>query len=196
MHVFSPDGLRVSFTYEDEVLSRFGEPGDDHDINQRNIGISWMNHPVEVPGSHPRNQSGTAFSVLVTRTVSRPRPGTDEYNKAFEEAWIGKKGYLRHDGTRQRHALAFQAQARTSERQVNAYRKLKRHLDAYLKIQVLEFTTEAATEFERLQRLRPRIGTMDLRIAAIALVHDATVLTKNAKDFSRVPNLRIEDWTS
>ncbi len=92
--------------------------------------------------------------------------------------------------------LAFQARARTLQQQVDAYRKLKRHLDIYLKIHVLEFDTEAAAEFERLQRLRPRIGTMDLRIAAIALTGNATVLTRNIKDFSRVPDLRVEDWTA
>ena len=91
--------------------------------------------------------------------------------------------------------LAFQARARTLEQQVNAYRKLKRHLDTYLAIQVLEFGLEAAAEFRRLQRLRLRVGTMDLKIAAISLTHDATVLTRNLKDFSRIPGLRVEDWT-
>ena len=61
---------------------------------------------------------------------------------------------------------------------------------------VLEFDTEAAAKFQRLKQLRIRIGTMDLKIAAIALTHRATVLTKNFKDFSRVPGLKIEDWTS
>jgi tRNA(fMet)-specific endonuclease VapC len=36
---------------------------------------------------------------------------------------------------------------------------------------------------------------MDLKIAAIALAHNATVLTRNLKDFSRVPDLRGEGWT-
>jgi tRNA(fMet)-specific endonuclease VapC len=92
--------------------------------------------------------------------------------------------------------LAFQARARTIEQQVNAYRKLKRHLDTYLEIRVLEFDAEAATEFQRLQRLRLKVGTMDLKIAAIALAREATVLTKNIKDFSRVPELRVEDWAT
>jgi tRNA(fMet)-specific endonuclease VapC len=92
--------------------------------------------------------------------------------------------------------LAFQARARTLQQQVNAYRKLKRHLDIYLKIHVLEFDAEAAAEFEVLKRLLARIGAMDLKIAAIALAHDATVLTRNLKDFSRVPGLRVEDWTA
>lgn len=77
-----------------------------------------------------------------------------------------------------------------------AHRKLKRHLDVYLKIPVLEFDAEAATGFQRLQRLRLRVGAMDLKIAAIALVHEATVLTRNQKDFSRVPGLPVADWTA
>ncbi len=48
--------------------------------------------------------------------------------------------------------LAFQARARTIEQQVTAYRKLNRHLNIYCEIDVLEFDTEAAAEFERLRR--------------------------------------------
>ena len=36
---------------------------------------------------------------------------------------------------------------------------------------------------------------MDLRIGAIALANDMTVLTRNLIDFGRVPNLTVEDWT-
>jgi predicted nucleic acid-binding protein len=36
---------------------------------------------------------------------------------------------------------------------------------------------------------------MDLRIASIALVEGATVLTANASDFEKVPGLTIDDWT-
>jgi tRNA(fMet)-specific endonuclease VapC len=60
---------------------------------------------------------------------------------------------------------------------------------------VLEFDEPAGVEFEQLQRLRPRIGTMDLKIAAIALANNATVLTRNIQDFVRVPGLGVEDWS-
>jgi hypothetical protein len=110
VHVFSPDGKMVSFTYEDDVLARLDlDPkSPHHEPNQRNVGISVLAHPVAVAKSHPRNNDGGAFSLVVTRTTRDPRPGSDEIGKAFEEGWVGANGYLRADGSRQRRALAFQ----------------------------------------------------------------------------------------
>jgi len=125
VHVFSPDGRLVSFTYEDAVLDGPPEPGgflgDVREKNLRGIGVSVCGHPVRVPPTHPRNHDGTAFTVLVTRLTDEPTPGGDEISKAFEEAWVGTQGYLRPDGTRQLYALAFQghvvvADACTGER--------------------------------------------------------------------------------
>jgi tRNA(fMet)-specific endonuclease VapC len=91
--------------------------------------------------------------------------------------------------------MAYAARARTTAQQIEAYRKLERHLDLYRHSQVLGFGKRAGAAFEHLRGLRLRIGAMDLKIAAIALAHDATVLTRNLKDFSRVPGLHAEDWT-
>ena len=52
----------------------------------------------------------------------------------------------------------------------------------------------AAEQFQRLWVARIRIGTMDLKIAAIALANDAILLSRNLTDFSKVPALRVEDW--
>ena len=46
-----------------------------------------------------------------------------------------------------------------------------------------------------LLRRRP-IGERDLLIASIALAAHLTLVTPNAAEFSRVPKLRVEDWTA
>ena len=38
------------------------------------------------------------------------------------------------------------------------------------------------------------IGPYDIQIAAQAFVRDMTVVTQNVREFSRVPDLKIEDW--
>jgi hypothetical protein len=119
VHVVSPDGRLVSFTYEDAVLDAPPVAGVASDVprekNLRGIGVSVCGKPVQVPRTHPRNHDGTAFTVLVTRLTDEPAPGSDEIAKAFEEAWIGTHGYLRPDGTRRRYALAFQGHVVVSE---------------------------------------------------------------------------------
>jgi len=113
VHVWDGAGDWVSYTYEDHLLAQFKEAPGDNDLNQRNIGVSVPGRPVRVKRDHPRNQGGSHFSVLVTRTTAHPRPGSDEIQKACEEGWVGTNGYARADGTWQRRALAFQGQVLT-----------------------------------------------------------------------------------
>jgi tRNA(fMet)-specific endonuclease VapC len=87
------------------------------------------------------------------------------------------------------------ARAKTGAQEIEAYARLKRHLDDFRTIVVLDFDERAGVEYQRLRRLRVRIGTMDLKIAAIVLTHDATLLSKNLSDFGNVPGLKVEDWT-
>ncbi len=92
--------------------------------------------------------------------------------------------------------LAYLAKARTIEQQIAAYERLNRFLDNYRVIPVLPFDALAALEFRRLQSLKIRVGTMDLKIASIALANNALLITRNLSDFEQIPNLRVEDWTS
>ncbi len=87
VHIFSPDGEWVSFTYNDALA----------DSGQRNVCVG-VPGAVLVPKTHPRNHDGAYFSVRVTRTVGDPRPGSDEIGQALEDGWIGTR------------ALAFQGQ--------------------------------------------------------------------------------------
>src|SRR6266850_7026469 len=120
VHVWDAAGEWVSFTYEDHVLAQFKEATPDNDINLRNVGVSAPVRAVRVSKVHPRNHDGACFTVLVTRTAANPKPGSDEIKKAFEEGWVGTNGYVRRDGTRQRHALAFQGHVVTSKNETIA----------------------------------------------------------------------------
>jgi tRNA(fMet)-specific endonuclease VapC len=79
-------------------------------------------------------------------------------------------------------------------RQVPAYQELLRLFDFFARWHVVLFDEQAASEFQGLRAQRIRIGTMDLKIAAIALIHDALLLSANLRDFQQVPNLRIANW--
>lgn len=91
--------------------------------------------------------------------------------------------------------LTYVAKAKSPVQQVEAYRKLHRHIEQYRKIPLLDYDTQAAVEFERLKLAGIRIGTMDLKIASIALANNAMVLTRNLQHFEKVPGLRVEDWS-
>ena len=117
VHIWDAAGEWVSFTYEDHVLAQFQSATPANDTNQRNVGVSIPGMPVRVTHAHPRNHDGEYFSVLVTRTTANPWLGSDEINRACEEAWVGTNGYIRQDGSRQRHALAFQGQVVTRKGQ-------------------------------------------------------------------------------
>jgi tRNA(fMet)-specific endonuclease VapC len=62
-------------------------------------------------------------------------------------------------------------------------------------INVMDFSQEAASRYAELLRQKIRIGTQDLRIASIVIANNGILVTRNQKDFSRVPGLTFEDWT-
>ena len=67
-------------------------------------------------------------------------------------------------------------------------------LQFYCVTPLLSFDARALEQFQRLWLVRPRIGTMDLKIATIALANGAILLSRNLTHFSRIPALRVEDW--
>ena len=68
------------------------------------------------------------------------------------------------------------------------------HLSVLSDWEIVPFEERAADQFARLRRQRIRIGSMDLKIAPIALVNDALLVTSNLRDYSLVPGLRCENW--
>ncbi len=69
-----------------------------------------------------------------------------------------------------------------------------------LPLLIVDFDNEAALVYGRiradLERRGTPIGPLDTQIAAHALRLDVTLVTNNEREFSRIPNLRIENWVS
>lgn len=78
--------------------------------------------------------------------------------------------------------------------QVEIYFRLQEALESAVRLGILPFDHDAAAIFVELRKVFRRTGTMDLKIAAICLAHDATLLTRNVGHFAEIPNLRVEDW--
>ena len=83
--------------------------------------------------------------------------------------------------------------ARSDAEVVRAYRSLLATFLYFRTITIMYFDEQAQTVFQRLRAQRMRIGTLDLRIAAIALSREATLVTRNRQDFAGIPALNIED---
>jgi tRNA(fMet)-specific endonuclease VapC len=90
--------------------------------------------------------------------------------------------------------LALIHRQRKALEQVRCYLELEGLLRFYQKWRVLSFDRQAADQFDELRRQRIRIGTQDLKIAAITLVRDSLLLSRNVVDFTRVPGLRVVSW--
>jgi tRNA(fMet)-specific endonuclease VapC len=86
-------------------------------------------------------------------------------------------------------------QAKLPGELVLPYQRLRDLLEDFSTINLLDFTSDASVIYDRLVRQKIRIGTQDLRIAAIALAVKGIVVTRNRRDFEKVPKLQLEDWT-
>jgi tRNA(fMet)-specific endonuclease VapC len=90
--------------------------------------------------------------------------------------------------------LAAIHRVRDAHRQIVPYGRLAKLVDFFTDWSLVDWNEPAADMFARLKSSRLRIGTQDLKIAAISLANDATLLSANLGDFQRVPGLRVEDW--
>jgi tRNA(fMet)-specific endonuclease VapC len=95
-----------------------------------------------------------------------------------------------------RGRLNLVSQAKTLDDRVRAYRGVQQISMDYRFITVVSFDNAAALEDQRLRKAYPRLGKMDLKIAAIALINNATLLTRNYSDFGQVLELATEDWST
>ncbi len=86
--------------------------------------------------------------------------------------------------------------AEDGERLLRAQRLLASTVQHLALFQIVPFEDAAAAEFDRLRQIKglKKIGRADLLIASIALANRTTLVTRNLKDFQKVPGLQVENW--
>jgi len=128
-----------------------------------------------------QRQTGVDYARLTAR-IARHRSTEVAFSIiSFHEQVIGCHAYINH--------------ARRTRDILHGYEMLARVLRDFAVTPLIPFDAAAATMFEQLQAQQVRIATMDLRIAASALSRRLVVITRNSRDFSKVPGLQTEDWT-
>jgi tRNA(fMet)-specific endonuclease VapC len=75
------------------------------------------------------------------------------------------------------------------------YRRMTDTVIFLARIRIVSFTEPAIARYDAIRGMKLNVGSMDVRIAAIAPEEGATLVTRNARDFRRVPGLVIEDWS-
>ncbi len=129
-----------------------------------------------------QRRSCSEFTNLVARIARRSPADFALCVVSFHEQVLG--------------AHTFINRAQTKADVIRGYTLLLETFQGFSSAPVLPFDAVAIEVFDKLRTQKIRISTMDLRIAAISLSRNLVLLTRNIKDFSKVPGLVIEDWTS
>ncbi len=87
------------------------------------------------------------------------------------------------------------SQAKTAEKVTSAYHGLQQLAMDYRSINLLAFDTAAFDVSRQLRKQYPRLGAMDLKIAAIVLTQGSILLSRNRSDFDQIAGLQLEDWS-
>lgn len=86
-------------------------------------------------------------------------------------------------------------QSRSNEEYAAVSGYLSAAIEMLARFRVVTMTVPALDRFEQLKKSKLNVAGNDLRIAAIALESGATVVTRNLRDFGRVPGLMVVDWS-
>lgn len=94
-----------------------------------------------------------------------------------------------------RGRLAQVRRAMQPEERVKAYYWFSKTLDFLENFTILPYDSYAEAHVQSFLAQKIRIGVQDSKIAAITLAQKATLITRNRRDFERIPALNIEDWS-
>ncbi|MDM9580765.1 type II toxin-antitoxin system VapC family toxin [Nostoc sp. GT001] len=128
-----------------------------------------------------QRQMGQDYINLSTRMAQYPLSDFAISIVTFHEQLLGSHTYI--------------SRARNDSEVVKGYEMMVRLVNDFKVLPLVSFDADAATALSQLQAKRIQLARMDSRIAAIALSRKLVLLTRNHRDFNKVPGLLIEDWT-
>ncbi|MEZ2231863.1 type II toxin-antitoxin system VapC family toxin [Microcoleus sp.] len=99
----------------------------------------------------------------------------------FEEQMYGRLNRIRR--------------AKSEDEIVSAYASLRKTINYLTDFELLDFDQDAQHYYMEFLQQKIRVGTQDLRIAAIALSKSGILLTRNRRDFERIHGFKFEDWS-
>ncbi len=137
--------------------------------------------------------------ILDTNPISilERRGGETSRLIAYLDTWAAEEIYVTVISYEEqvRGWLATLGSVRDSAAQVMPYTRLLTQLENYCNLQILPFDAAASTQYDLLRKTYRRISSSDLKIAAISLVHNETLITQNTRDFENIVGLELKDWT-
>jgi tRNA(fMet)-specific endonuclease VapC len=85
--------------------------------------------------------------------------------------------------------------AKTDDKVLRAYKALQQAVQFFGRVRILNLDEGALQILHDLRKGRYRIGTNDLKMAAIVKRHGATLVTRNLRDFKQIPDIELDDWS-
>lgn len=128
-----------------------------------------------------QRRSGEAFLNLKARMEKHSLADFSISVITLQEQILGSYTYIR--------------QAKRAEGVVKGYSMMSQAFRDLMIFEMVEFDDRAFSVFTQINPTQLRLGMMDARIAAIALSRNLILLTRNQRDFEKVPNLITQDWT-
>ncbi len=77
----------------------------------------------------------------------------------------------------------------------NAYELFEETFRDFRRVHVLSFTSQAEALYQEWRGQGIRTATHDLRIAALCVAHSAKLISRNRRDFEKIPGLSVEFWS-
>ena len=83
---------------------------------------------------------------------------------------------------------------RESPKALGSYARLEGSIRFFASWDLLAWDEQSSKFFHEIQTRHRRLGTMDLKIAAVTIANNAILLSRNLRDFQQIPELKVEDW--